>query len=459
MTRYFKEHILLNLSNIKNSVFKLSKIASIVALGLAASNSYAGGFSLYGEGNGKNAGDFAAGAASEAEDASTLYYNPAGLVHIKGRQLVLGTTIVNASSKLGNNATLTQVTANFVPGTTVSLSGLDTNKTGIVPAFFYSKNISDKLTLALGVIAPFGLATEWSETSNARYSATLSNLEIINVSPGFGAKITDNLSFGAAFDIQYAKVDFNSYASVAAGGAFVFPTISTNHGDSIGFGGHLGFLYQVNKNTRLGLNYQSPVGHKFTGKSTFNGPLASNPVGTPTTVISNSLFSDPVSMPGQITFSGTHILNSAFTFTSTVAYVQWNVFKEIVLNNVASISNTRVNAAIPENFKNTWRLAAGAKYKVSDKVKLRAGVGFDQTPTNNVDRNLRLPDSDRVAVAIGGHYQATKTVGLDIGWTHLFLKNTAINNTAAVGANTTTVVAGVKARADLLGAQLTWQIS
>lgn len=457
MPRYLKERILLNLTNVKHSVFKLSKIASIVALGLAASNSYAGGFSLYGEANGKNAGDFAAGAASEAEDASTLYYNPAGLVHVKGRQLVLGTTIVNASSKLGDNASLTLTTKNFGPGTTASLSGFKTDKTGLVPAFFYSKNISNKLTLAFGVFAPFGLATEWSETSAAGYSATLSNLEIIDVSPGFGAKLTDKLSFGAAFDLQLAKVDFNSIIAVAGGGLFNSASTSTNHGSSIGFGGHLGLLYQATKQTRLGLNYQSPVEHKFTGKSIINGPIAfPNPNNI---AVRNDLFSDPISMPGQITFSGMHQVNSKLSFTSTVAYVQWNIVKEIALNNVAGAKGDATPVKVPENFKNTWRLAAGAKYKVSDKVNLRAGLGFDQTPTNNVDRNLRLPDSDRIAVAVGGHYQATKTVGLDIGWTHLFLKNTAINNTATVGANTTTVVAGVKARADLFGAQLTWQIS
>ncbi len=444
---------MLNISNIKSSVFKLSKIASVVLLGLAASNSFAGGFSLYGEGNGKNAGDFAAGAASEAEDASTLYYNPAGLVHLKGQQLVLGTTIVNASSKLGNNAFLTRTGASLG---TFSLAGLKIEKTGVVPAFFYSKNISDKLTLALGVFAPFGLATEWSETSNARYAATLSNLEVIDVSPGFGAKITDNLSFGAAFDIQLAKVDFNSVAGAAAGTAL--DSLVTNHGSSIGVGGHLGILFQATKKSRLGLNYQSPVSHKFTGKSTINGPLANIP-GPGGIIVRNDLFAKPLSMPGQITLSGMHKANSKWSFTSTVAYVQWSILKEIKLNNVAGLNGVPSNITVPENFKDTWRLAAGAKYKVSDKVKLRAGIGFDQTPVNNIDRNLRLPDSDRIAIAIGGHYQATKTIGLDVGWTHLFLKNTSVNNTTVSGANNILVVAGVKARADLLGAQLTWQIS
>jgi long-chain fatty acid transport protein len=87
------------------------------------------------------------------------------------------------------------------------------------------------------------------------------------------------------------------------------------------------------------------------------------------------------------------------------------------------------------------------------------GLGYDQSPVNNTDRNLRLPDDDRIALAIGGHYQATQNVGIDVGWTHLFIKDTNINGTTTAGTSTSNVVAGVKSSADLFGAQLTWKLS
>jgi long-chain fatty acid transport protein len=116
---------------------------------------------------------------------------------------------------------------------------------------------------------------------------------------------------------------------------------------------------------------------------------------------------------------------------------------------------------VKENFRNTWRLAGGGKYKINAKWMARAGVGYDQTPVPSpIDRNLRCPDGDRIALAIGGHYQATKTIGIDVGWTHLFMQKTELNNTTVLDPNTSVLVQGsVEGHANLFGAQLTWQIT
>ena len=84
------------------------------------------------------------------------------------------------------------------------------------------------------------------------------------------------------------------------------------------------------------------------------------------------------------------------------------------------------------------------------------GVGFDQSPINNTDRNLRLPDENRYAVSMGAHYQITPMVGLDGGYTHEFIQNAHINNTAVQGVQSTTVNGISKNSADIIGVQLTW---
>ncbi len=440
--------------------FRLSAVASIVLLGLNPTSTMAGAFSLFGEANGRNAGDFAAGAAADAEDASTLFYNPAGLVHLKGKQLVLGGTIVKAKSTLSDDAYLSLTTSGFSGSSVFSINGLDSTQTAVIPSFFYSKNVSNKLTWGVGVYAPFGLSTNWAESSNARYSATLSKLEVINVAPALGVKINRKLSFGAALDIQLGTVDFNSVGGVST--STISDSISTNHGTSVGFGGHIGLMYQPTVSTRLGLNYQSAIMHQFYGKSTLVGMLADPNLTDPSYVSStDSLFSDPISMPAQITLSAMHQLTEKLTLGSTVAFTQWSVFESIGLNNVIGQEGIPMDKPIivSENFRNTWRIAGGMKYQWTDKIKLRMGLGYDQSPANNVDRNLRLPDSDRIALAAGVHYQATSTVGFDLGWTHLFIKDTRIDNTASFGDNVIYVNGGVKSNVDLIGGQMTWKIS
>lgn len=433
------------------SIKNLSLLTSTIALGIQPIASHAGAFSLYGEVNGRNAGNYAAGAAADAEDASTLYYNPAGLVYLKGSQLLVGGTIVRAKAKLDDGS---YTYLNNDLSTTLSLSGLSTSQTAAIPSLFYAKNVSSKLTWGVGVFAPFGLSTNWGDTSNARYAATLSKLEVIDVSPALGIRLSDNLSFGAAFDIQMAKVDFNSIGYFINPGFPIEESSSTNHGQSIGFGAHIGLLYQTNAGARYGLNYQSSVMHQFYGTSTLTGSLTLNGFDT-----SDSLFSDPISMPAQVTFSSMNPINDKLTLSTSVSYTIWSVFQNIALNNVVGFSGVPMDAVVSENFKDTWRVAVGAKYKYTEDVSFRMGVGYDQTPTNNNDRSLRLPDSDRIAIAAGLHYQIRKNLGLDFGWTHFFMAHTQVNNTTVSNTNEIYVNAGVNSNVDLLGAQIIWQIT
>lgn len=421
---------------------KLTKVASAVLLGLACSNIHAGAFSLFGEANGRNAGDFGAGAAVEAADASTLFYNPAGLMYLNGQQVTLGGTLVHAKAKFAAGSTISQ------PGTTLSVAGESANSTAVIPFGFYAKRVTPKLAVGVGMYVPYGLATDWGDSTNdpLRISATRSTIQVINVSPAIATSFGNKVKFGMAFDVQFGKVDLNSVP-----GALAAPTLDTkviNQGTSVGFGGHAGLMFDINEQTRFGANYQSRVQHQFSGDSTAAGPLTGG-----ATVTSN-LFSDPVDMPDSVTFSGMRQINEKLTVMGTAAWFKWSNIQQITINNLATGGST----TLPENFKNTWRLVAGAKYQVNDKFLVRAGAGFDQTPVNNVDRNIRLPDNDRIALAIGGHYQVSKTIGLDAGYTHLFVKDAPLAHRA--GAPTNVTVNGVvNAAVDLLGAQLTWQIS
>ena len=47
---------------------------------------------------------------------------------------------------------------------------------------------------------------------------------------------------------------------------------------------------------------------------------------------------------------------------------------------------------IPYNWRNTWRIGAGANYKLNEAWMMKGGIAYDQTPTNNTDRGVRLPD-------------------------------------------------------------------
>ena len=93
---------------------------------------------------------------------------------------------------------------------------------------------------------------------------------------------------------------------------------------------------------------------------------------------------------------------------------------------------------LPENFKDTWRFSAGVNYQYNDKTVLRAGVAYDQSPVNDIDRSARLPDNDRTWLTVGGRYKYSTALNFDVGAAYICVKDGSINNSgnpASIAAN------------------------
>ncbi|MFZ4076811.1 MAG: OmpP1/FadL family transporter [Legionellaceae bacterium] len=116
------------------------------------------------------------------------------------------------------------------------------------------------------------------------------------------------------------------------------------------------------------------------------------------------------------------------------------------------------NATINENYRNTWRFALGANYKVMERWMLRAGAGYDQTPTVPAARDIRLPDVNRWALSVGTHYQARPSLGFDLGYTYLFGDgNALIDKSQHIGTTSVNrVTAQSNNHAQLVGLQAVW---
>ena len=71
-----------------------------------------------------------------------------------------------------------------------------------------------------------------------------------------------------------------------------------------------------------------------------------------------------------------------------------------------------------------------------------------------------MPDNDRYVVAFGGHYQATKAVGFDLGWMHIFVNKAHISPPKQItGSESATTNGSVTAGADVYSGQVTWDIA
>ncbi|MDZ7828517.1 MAG: outer membrane protein transport protein [Halofilum sp. (in: g-proteobacteria)] len=140
-----------------------------------------------------------AGTASSAQDASTVFFNPAAMTELEGSHFSLGGNLIMPEAAFDNDGS-----TNTGGG---PLQGPDdkTDETGFVPNLYYVRPINDRWTFGLGVNAPFGLASSYDKDWVGRYHATDSELQVLNINPTFAYRASDRVSLGVG--INYQRID------------------------------------------------------------------------------------------------------------------------------------------------------------------------------------------------------------------------------------------------------------
>jgi long-chain fatty acid transport protein len=382
--------------------------ATVCLAGLSSSAPvFAGGFQLW-EQNVTNIENFHAGRAALANDASTAYDNPAGITRIKNQQVVVGAMGIMTDIRFdGQIATCTTIGGVVTCGTPTISSAQGGNFT-LIPDLHYVAPLSSNWGFGLSVVSPYGSDVEWGQSSFISPMVSRARLQVVDIAPGFGLNLTNKLSVGLGLDIEKMSAQLDSIL-------VSLPSITRGYDTAYGY--HAGVLYEFSTATRAGMAYHSQVIHHLKGTSTYNGDATRS---------TTSFY-----LPPDTTLSVYHSFNPQWAVMGSIVYTQWNIVHNTVINGISGFQ--QLNAGVPlaldfpQNFRNTWTYSIGADYSPTDKLTLRAGVGFDQTPTRNGYRILQLPDSDRYDLAVGGHYQVSKAFGFDLGWTRVFLQRAAIN--------------------------------
>ncbi len=411
------------------------------ALSVASGGVAASGFALYEHGSGL--GNAFAGGAASAEDASTIYFNPAGLARLEGKQIVVGAHALRPSMKFNNTAS---VPATLQP--TVGGNGGDGGSWALLPNGYFAMEFTPQLRAGIGITAPFGLKTDYNPTWMGRFQAIKSEIKTINVNPSISYTLNDTVSIGAGINYQHIKGDLTSAvnysaAAFSAGGLALLGAIggpgvegmSTVSGSDSAWGGNIGVLINAGPKTRFGLAYRSRIKYKLSGTVTFTGVpvlLSTSPL------LQNGPVTLAISMPDSASVSVFHQASDKWDFMADLGWMGWSVLQQLKIDRTSGLNVMTVQ----ENWRDTWRIAAGSNYHYNNQWMARIGVAYDQTPVTDPFRTARVPDSARYQLAVGGQYKPSKNSALDFGYTHLFMNNASI----ADRQNTL-----VKANGDLVG--------
>jgi long-chain fatty acid transport protein len=424
---------------------------SLIALGVsamvaAAGGAHAAGFALV-EQSGSGTGNAFAGAAASAEDASTIFFNPAGMAYLPGAQVVVAGHGVDFSAKC-DNCTSTRPLA-LGGGTNTGGTGGDAGVLSFVPNVYASLPIGQRFSIGVGINAPFGLKTEYDDSWVGRFQGIESEVKTINVNPAVAFKVSDALSIGAGVNYQTATATLTNAAVLGAG----LEGRAKLDVDGTAWGWNLGGLWQPAPGTRIGASYRSELKYSLDGTTS-----VSTLSGAPVSAASGPTKVD-ITFPDMASLSLAQMLNDRWQLLADVTYTWWGKIGQVAAIN--STNNTiRDNLAF--NFDNAWRVSVGANYTYSDTWKFRGGLAWDQSPVKDDTRTVRLPDNDRYWLALGAQWRFTKSTALDIGYAHLFIPDADINFTrsqtlptgAAAPGTASTVTGTYKGSVDIFSLQL-----
>jgi long-chain fatty acid transport protein len=431
-----------------------------LALAALAPSAWASGFALQNQ-TGSGNGTAFAGAAAAAEDAGTVYFNPAGMTLLgEGDNVALAGTLINRSIKFTNNGSTANTTAlgQIAPLPSTNNGG-DAGGLSLVPAGYWTHALTNQMWFGLGISPTFGNTTEYDFDFVGRNAGYYAKMEQININPSLAFKINEQISLGFGIDIAHNMTHFKQGYPITAApnvnACAPLPTCaalnSANNyadieGDAWGYGYNFGVMYSVTPMTRLALTYRSQIKFDLEGKFDANAPVAGG------AVFGDHDIKATLKTPDNASLALSQKLSDQLELLADVTWTGWSIVDTIKVTD----KNTGATVtSLSYNFKDTWRYGIGANYQYNDQWKLRAGLAYDQAPVkSDADRTMTLPDSDRTWLSFGARYSLSKASSIDMGYTHLFFKNASTARAVTTSLGTVETIRGnIKTSADLFSLQ------
>lgn len=388
-----------------------------LAFVLASSNVFAGGFALN-EQSISGMGSGFAGRSSSAEDASTIYGNPAGMALLKREQVSVGAATLFAKSDISRTRSTFggNEDGDMVPTTTV-------------PMGYYVKPIDDHWAFGVGFYVPFGLITDYGSGFAGRYYANKSEVTTLTFQPTISYAFNEKVSIGFGPTINRISGEISGMVpNPLSPGRNDGKLKSTGDDTALGF--NAGVLVQATDQTRLGLTYHSKVSYHLDAKTKVTDGIFSV-LGVSGRSYDASL---DVDTPESVDVSVTHQFNNDWTLYLGSTWTRWSRFKELTIENSGLpplLSGQLGTISEEQNWHDTWAHAIGAAYQLNNQWVLRAGFSVDQSPANNTNRGPRIPTGDRKVLSFGAGWTPVENVTIDLAYSYLWEESVEVNDASA----------------------------
>ena len=341
-----------------------------------------------------------------------MFWNPAAVTSVTRPTAEGNVTGIFLQSELDVDPSRSLLTGFGITG-----DGGNVGEVGIVPASYFAMPLTDEFYIGMSITAPYGLST----TSDDPWVGMFSHLDAqaisVNATPMFGIKFNEMVSFGIGMQIEYFDVDIETALLPIAS-----PPRQRLEGDDVNIGLVAGITLTPFDGTVIGIGYRSAIDHALSGTQSFDisvpTPLGTIPAGAYPILAE-------ITVPETISVGVRQRINEAFTVMGGLEWTNWSRVQTIPFAGSPSRSSLALN------YDDGWFFALGGEYKYDPNWTFRAGLAYEIAPTQDEDRSMRLPDSDRIWASIGASYNWNEQLSLDFGYSHIFADDGPVDETTA----------------------------
>lgn len=385
----------------------LLTLAVAASLASVPTLSHAAGFQLA-EYSATGLGRAYAGEAAMADNASAQWRNPAMLTYLNGTQVSTGAIYVNPNVDVHGDVTFNN--------STTRVESNDYANDAVIPNFYLSHQINEKLVAGLALGTNYGMETELGSNFAASHFGDEAMVKTMEANANLGYHLTEAVSIGGGVRYVIGEGHFGAKSpkQTEALGLPQGTTLKYMEGDDTAWGWQAGAAWQINPSNRIGLTYKSKVDLKLTGTA--------NMYVTDYKSVINDTGYMSLTMPATAEIASFHQVTDKLALHSSINWTDWSSFEKLE----AQLDKLKTVMVKEENWKDNYRFALGATYQLDSKLALRSGVAYDMGAVSDQNRTITIPETDRIWLSIGAGYDVTEQFTVDAGFTYIVAKDASI---------------------------------
>jgi long-chain fatty acid transport protein len=371
--------------------------------------------------------------AALADDATTAWYNPAGMTELCSPQVAAtGTfTFINSAfrTRTGFGDQLAAAANSDANVFAVFLENFSN-------AFQYPRSVGNasppsgslsgaypfqwgnlKGAFGLAVAGPWGIELDWRYSQIAPYTER-TYVYSFQINPSFAVGYGP-FSVAAGYGAELMKTHLT--ATLNKLGAYFVLSSWENTWNVAG-------LYQFSSDTQFGITYRPAINHYLKGR---------NKIYTLSSDRAHAVFR----MPSTLTTGFKTDLTSCLSLLGTFGWSRWSRMQSIeVFSGIQEfIASPVIITAFGDDVlfdsdvtyvnvkaKDTFLVALGTKYVANSQWTLKFGVAWDSSAIQPKYRNLHIPDTEHFHFGMGARCDFNSFARADIGFQYIFVPKCGI---------------------------------